>query len=554
MLIKDTMLEKLNEIKGVTEKFELTDTFETKVNDIVNFIGEYKSRIVFVGKFSAGKSALLNKLMESDILAENQGPETAIATELVYGAGTSMRLIDMDGHEKFVDAYEVNDMDLGKYMYAVCSIDNAFLQDNSDIVLVDMPGFDSSLERHNKAILQYIDKASAYVLVVDVEDGTLQESAINFIKEIKQYHSNLAIVLTKCDKRTPEDIEQVECLIKELAEDIFEEPVPVACVSKFDDDTATKVLELIQNIDMQCVFEEKFNLLIDDLKDELVICLKTLLTGSSCSQDEIEKVAKQLRYEKQRAVFTIDKEKGKLHRELFNTALPKVLEDLRAVLNCHADELTEVAITSNELFSRKINDYIRPVLLESIKKNAEKSFADFIDSAEFYEFQAIDGDAITDTVREIFNRFSEIMRKYKPEEGADELIKDKKDQVKGILSILAITTDVVAPWVEVIIVFLPDIINFISDYMKKKHLQALKEKMQDEIIPEIIEKIRPELEKSFAEIEKSMLQEIIDRVNKALEDKEAAYNLLLNKTEEEKEFLANRAEEIKQNIEALLIL
>ena len=38
-----------------------------------------------MGSFSAGKSALINAMLQRELLEENQRPETAIASELLFG-------------------------------------------------------------------------------------------------------------------------------------------------------------------------------------------------------------------------------------------------------------------------------------------------------------------------------------------------------------------------------------------------------------------------------------------------------------------------------------
>lgn len=66
----------------------------------------------------------------------------------------------------------------------------------------------------------------------------------------------------------------------------------------------------------------------------------------------------------------------------------------------------------------------------------------------------------------------------------------RSEGYKAITSVLAITTNFVAPIVEVLIVFLPDIINyFMSSYREKQQTEKLREAIKGKI-PELKRKVR----------------------------------------------------------------
>ena len=66
----------------------------------------------------------------------------------------------------------------------------------------------------------------------------------------------------------------------------------------------------------------------------------------------------------------------------------------------------------------------------------------------------------------------------------------RSEGYKMITSVLAITTNFVAPIIEVLIVFLPDIINyFMSSYREKQQTEKLREAIKGKI-PELKRKVR----------------------------------------------------------------
>lgn len=84
MLEKMRVTASLDELKKIAEKNNLLKLVEDI--DILNKeVLEYKAKVLFVGSFNAGKSALINSFINRDLLEENIVPETDIATELMYG-------------------------------------------------------------------------------------------------------------------------------------------------------------------------------------------------------------------------------------------------------------------------------------------------------------------------------------------------------------------------------------------------------------------------------------------------------------------------------------
>ncbi|MFC2741470.1 MAG: dynamin family protein, partial [Selenomonas sp.] len=84
---KTEMKQNLSEALAVLQvndlaSISLADRMAAMQEEVENF----KARILMVGQFSAGKTALLNAMLGGEeILKEDINPETALATELVYG-------------------------------------------------------------------------------------------------------------------------------------------------------------------------------------------------------------------------------------------------------------------------------------------------------------------------------------------------------------------------------------------------------------------------------------------------------------------------------------
>ena len=81
--MKKKLYDTLEIIQNIDGKYELR-TLEEKTVLIYKHMEEFALKILFVGEFSAGKSALINGVIGEELLTENQRPETAIASEVIY--------------------------------------------------------------------------------------------------------------------------------------------------------------------------------------------------------------------------------------------------------------------------------------------------------------------------------------------------------------------------------------------------------------------------------------------------------------------------------------
>ena len=119
-----------------------------------------------VGCFSTGKSSLFNELIGYEFLSTDITPETSVPVELTYG-DEHISFCMKDGTMK---TEPLNTTGVQR-IPADCALmkaqmRNPFFEQIPDIRLVDMPGFDSGIEVHNRAINDYLPKSLAPVLLL----------------------------------------------------------------------------------------------------------------------------------------------------------------------------------------------------------------------------------------------------------------------------------------------------------------------------------------------------------------------------------------------------
>ena len=384
-----------------------------------------------------------------------------------------------------------------------------------------MPGFDSSVERHNKAILRYIDEASAYFLVIDVEDGTIQQSAIDFMTEVKRYNANMVIFLTKCDKKIDEDILLIKNEVASVAAEIFNEEVPVITVSRFDEDLSDKIDSVINNLDMNDIFKQKFEPQVESIINNLKLSLTTLKENYVYDSSEIDKKIRQNIEEVQEYKKQIDKEKKKVHYKLFNEDMPNILSEIAYQLNSHNEEIADAALQGNEIFKHKITEITRPILIETLKERVSDCMSGMLNNINI----EVDGNSSLVDPEKIKD-FSERIQKFIEGRSGNGVVvhnnengndkgngKGDSGNIRKILAALAIVTDCVAPIIELIIIFAPEICNIINDLMRKWQRDQLKDKIKYEVIPEIIRRMEPVVKDAISNIEQDILAEFDSKVD-----------------------------------------
>ncbi len=141
--------------------------------------------IVVVGEFNAGKSSLINALFGVKLRVEGPIPVDDRISLLRYGEKDVLRRISDYVVEQF---YPVD-----------------FLR---NITLVDTPGTNSIVQRHQEITEDYIPRADLVLFVTSI-DRPLSESERRFLEYIREWGKKVVFVLNKVDTKEPAEVTQV---------------------------------------------------------------------------------------------------------------------------------------------------------------------------------------------------------------------------------------------------------------------------------------------------------------------------------------------------------
>lgn len=521
MLNKESYLKNLDILDSIMKRNSLDKVIGEKIDVTRKNINEYITRILLIGEFSAGKSAFINKLIDrDDLLKVAQAPETSIATEIMYDENEYVECITMDNDIKKISFSEAYDLNANDYRYLIYHVKSSYLEKISDVILVDMPGLNSNIENHNKAIAQYISKGSGYILLVGCDNGTLRNETKQFIREIRQYNQGLTCFVSKSDLKLPEDVDEVKLQIEQEINNLFDDVVNVETISILEDydKFESKATKAIKSFNLQQLFVNRFDGAMKEIVDLEKYSLQTLLSAMELNSDEIDNRIMECEKNKKELEKKLNAELKDLDYNYNHKVIFEIEMDLKNALHGQVDNLTDAILMGKDAFSSLINSIIRPVIINSTQKHITKSFEDLIENIDI---------SFTDSKFENHaSAIQKILEDWKENRNSDKLDKgvllktgismENQLKYKGITSALAIATTVINPVVELIIVFLPEILEALSAIYKMFKRDDLRDKVEFIIIPQIIEKIMPEIVKVVEEQKEILIDNLKEKFNEAI--------------------------------------
>lgn len=511
----DETIEKMKEIslhhsgedlaKGLSRIEDIRENFDIK--------------LLFVGHFSAGKSSLLNMLIgKPEFLKEAQEPQTAIATELIYDEEEAAFAYDTNGTKEVYSTDKEYTPD--RYDHLEYRLNTPELKEIGDFTIVDTPGFDAGIKAHAKALANYIGVGSAYIVVIDQEKGGIDQTTLEFIQEISNYSQQITVLINKCDKITQEEAENIAESARSTLS-TYGLPYKVYTISKKDRDVSNKLISIILDFNAQKAFDQ---VLTRQIKTELVNIEKVLsVTQKRIYLDTFDldtDIALYTRLEEQLA-DAFDKKKEEVDEELDNT-VQEVTDNIRSALISRANSVAEALLSGNQVAAEAIIiETIRPIMLAEMKNISMRLIDNVTNALDFTgiisEVERID---LTDVAVNLAGNLKERIeqgRFYTKSAANDETEEKKKNVYRTITGLFAIATDVIAPWAEVVIILLPDIINLLQGIFGESATEVAERRFVNNVVPQIINKIYPMVKQNVENTTGIVLDEYEKMLNEKIE-------------------------------------
>ena len=519
--LKENYLEKIEQIKDIINKYDLD--FNKEDNKTIEEIKKFALKVLMLGVFNAGKSTLLNKYLdEKGLLKVNSEAETAVPCELKYSTDEKTLVHKTNGKIiRELKNYNVRAEEGAGIEYLEKFLNNRKLKELGDIILVDMPGLDSSNDAHEEAINKYINAGAYYILLTDPENGGIKDSTGQFLSKILKYPEQFSVLLTKTDLSS---IEHCEDVINDLKDQFSDKNLDIF-IGKTKRDDYRDFERILESIEYNNIFRKIYKDRVLEIINSKTSYLETILKNKDLDITEIEENIRINEENFNEIGKKIEKEK-----ERFNSNLIKneIVGEFESRLNSHFSELKSVARRGGNSFNNRIKtiaaNELNPIIESKLKQRVDYLIQDLQDFAldlpqgensslvtGLMSIGLANTPIVTNILTNIFTKlmipipyigpiiqgivllFSFFRNKKKKEEANEEL----EDAVRGAISQVANGVT-------------PQVTKIVED-TKEKLFNTLNEKCKNE--QEEIDKILKELVEKKKEEEEEFQKSVTDLEN-----------------------------------------
>lgn len=367
---------KMNEFIGEIAKKHGKNSIVDQWNLLVS---DQQLKIGFVGMFSAGKTSLINSLLNIH-LPVNPAPTTksiCIIESSKELSGTSY--FRETGMERLPISFnEFQDLLNGREFGVAVTRIPCRNEMPQGLVYIDTPGVDNFSAKESDLTYRYLSLLDAAVVCIDINEGTIRQSLLDFISEPELFalSSRMFFVLTHSDLKAQNSIRSIE-------DEVFQKIVKYSSSNHFnttnlkeriisvnatDHDSSMKVVELIRNFILSCqqgILEERFTKEEKNIARQLSSLLQEDVDNLKCDTSELNGRRNHLQEEIRQIEEEIDKHYSKLGiiREKLSDQIKNIL--LNHELDVTTADSPEKMQTVFQQINREIAEAAK-VLMDSL--------------------------------------------------------------------------------------------------------------------------------------------------------------------------------------------
>ena len=345
-----------------------------------------------------------------------------------------------------------------------------------------MPGFDSPLENHNRAIMSYLDKGIYYILLTPVDAGTVSKSMMNQINNIKNLKKDLSVFLTKTDLRDEDTVQKVKKEVQDRLSDI-DIYKTVNTINEKDINLFDKMIKEL-NIEelFYSIFADFIKAICHETESSLKIKISALKSDVNQNQSIIEELEKAIKNLESKRDELIKEQKSKT----YTAEIDAITQEIGNKLNSNIKELVKLAKSGdNEILKEEILNIAQSVVIEKIDSIIDDINLNITNSFS-QEITTLDSSFNKYNIADISVGIQDLIRKYnKIEIGMKEVTTKKWFRTERSLvpyttatGIFAAVSSSLVPAVEIGIIVLPIVISLVTGLIDKiKQDKEIKDKI-----------------------------------------------------------------------------
>ena len=506
------LLDKMSEVSSLLSD-EAQAELKAKSEEFINEVQDSQYiKVPLVGVFSAGKSSLLNVFTQkNNMLPVDTMPETAVAYELYYA---QTECVELYRNGKKIDSKQLSDIKQldtkpGDIAKVYCTSEPIRQLQEKGIILVDMPGIGSGIERHDAAIFNYIHSGTAFVLVVDAEQGSLRGSTLTFMQELSKYNMYPAVLVSKIDKKPENDVKDiVEYIQYQMSRLGNSNPfVGTVCAVNNNLEGFQQYLDLL---DPEMLVAEKFGLKLKQIITSLIDQIKVRVELRSKDIANVEDKIKQIDEEISNVKVELPTDNSEADTPEKSTQ--DILDNVYEALAAKSTDIAQMIVDREDPESIKavIVSTVRTEIIASLKEESEQYSTALGTAVQ----ESISDLATIEVDTNFMNDFSEIF-----------VI------LNGYISTLLNLGGIWGKLAQVILPFLPNVLNWLFGKSDEDVLEEVRVKVMDKCVNEVITGIRPTIFKITVDNQKRIQEKIqaelvskMEKVKEGLREKMADAN------------------------------
>lgn len=388
MLYSEKLVGFFQDLKCMEEKYALD---ASKTIKTIEDMKSFRVTLPVIGNFSTGKSSMLNAILEKELLPVDITPETAVPTEIHFGDNKVYRRREGSVTESSIEELPLRGLSIQNTDVVRIEYNHPFLEEVSSVMLVDLPGFDTNISLHNKALEEYLPNSLAFLLVVSSDEPVLKNYVEDFLKILKFHDMPIYVVLTKTARLSDSELEECKALLQKTVANIFNlEEVKIACVESYGKVRTGEVKEFLLeiNADTESIFERKYMELLKRSSRTLEGYLEERLDVKDLNTSQLEEKREVIKKNIGKLLNKVENEQ-KLFDEQTDTCIQVVKEKVGFDLQ-QASGALAVYLENKIDINEKINGIIQNTVIESVMKEFEPRLQKYLkDIHEIVKFDTV---------------------------------------------------------------------------------------------------------------------------------------------------------------------
>jgi GTP-binding protein EngB required for normal cell division len=225
----------LSTLEELITKYGLVE-FRSALATILDTLERRGLELAVFGRVSTGKSSLLNRLLERDVLPVGVTPITAVPTRIAFGREPRLRVRFADAPPRELDVSALaayasereNPANAKRVLRLVVELPAPFLE--SGVTLVDTPGLGSLATAGAVETLAYLPHCDVAAVLVDASSTITSEDLVT-VGLLLDAGIRVSVLVSKADLLSDKDRDPALSYVRQMLAREFRATIPVAAVS-----------------------------------------------------------------------------------------------------------------------------------------------------------------------------------------------------------------------------------------------------------------------------------------------------------------------------------